>query len=81
MANKGYETSRFPYLDPPQLTPSRRTERKTQSKDIMGGILGGKGEILLGGDASVKIDPANRRIIISDGTNDRVLIGYDEDGF
>ena len=63
------------------LQPSRSRERMTQAKDISGGVLSGKGEILLGGDASIKIDPANRRIIISDGTNDRVLIGYDEDGF
>lgn len=28
-----------------------------------------------GGDSNVKIDGVNNRIIISDGTNDRVLIG------
>ena len=33
------------------------------------------------GDGNVKIDGANKRIIINDGTNDRVLIGYDSGGF
>ena len=33
------------------------------------------------GNGLVKIDGANKRIIISDGTNDRVLIGYQEGGF
>jgi hypothetical protein len=28
-----------------------------------------------GGDSNVKIDGVNNRIIISDGTNDRILIG------
>lgn len=33
------------------------------------------------GDEAVKLDGENRRIIISDGTNDRVLIGYQSGGF
>jgi len=37
--------------------------------------------INLGSDANVKIDGANKRIIINDGTNDRILIGYDSGGF
>lgn len=28
------------------------------------------------GDESIKIDGENRRILVNDGTNDRVLIGY-----
>jgi hypothetical protein len=33
------------------------------------------------GDSNITIDGANRRILISDGTNDRVLIGFQESGF
>ena len=33
------------------------------------------------GSGNVKIDGANKRIIINDGTDDRVLIGYDSGGF
>ncbi|KXB08830.1 hypothetical protein AKJ59_00430 [candidate division MSBL1 archaeon SCGC-AAA385M02] len=33
------------------------------------------------GNANVKIDGDNTRIIINDGTNDRILIGYDLGGF
>lgn len=33
------------------------------------------------GTGNVKIDGANKRIIINDGTNDRILIGYQSSGF
>lgn len=33
------------------------------------------------GDGNVKIDGANKRIIINDGSNDRILIGYQSGGF
>ncbi len=33
------------------------------------------------GGANVKIDGVNKRIIVNDGTNDRVLIGYQSGGF
>lgn len=33
------------------------------------------------GGQGVKIDSNNRRIIVNDGTNDRILIGYQENGF
>lgn len=29
----------------------------------------------------VKIDGKNRRIVVNDGTDDRILIGYDQGGF
>jgi len=37
--------------------------------------------ITLGADSNIKIDGANKYIIINDGTDDRVLIGYDSGGF
>lgn len=33
------------------------------------------------GVSGVKIDGANKRIVINDGTNDRILIGYQSGGF
>jgi len=33
------------------------------------------------GGANVLIDGANNRIVINDGTNDRVLLGFQENGF
>ena len=33
------------------------------------------------GTGNVKVDGANKRIIINDGTNDRILIGYQSGGF
>lgn len=47
---------------------------------ITSGTLPGNTVIRIG-DANVTIDGANRRILISDGTNDRVLIGYQSGGF
>ncbi len=32
-------------------------------------------------DSNVKIDGANKRILINDGSNDRILIGYQSGGF
>ena len=33
------------------------------------------------GHANIKIDGVNKRIIINDGTHDRIIIGYDSGGF
>lgn len=33
------------------------------------------------GNVVVTIDGVNKRIVVNDGSNDRVLIGYDEGGF
>lgn len=33
------------------------------------------------GTANITIDGANKRIVINDGTNDRILIGYQSGGF
>ncbi len=39
------------------------------------------GDIRVGTGANVKIDGANARIIINDGSNDRILIGFQSGGF
>lgn len=81
MARKNFATVQFPALQIPEQIASRSADRKVYAKDIMGGSLKGVTELLFGGDSSVKIDNANRRILINDGTHDRVLIGFDESGF
>lgn len=81
MADKGIKTVGFPAMQMPDSVASRSRSRKVYAKDIMGGSLKGVTELLFGGDSSVKIDNANRRLVINDGDNDRVLIGYDKDGF
>ena len=45
------------------------------------GTLNVDESMTLGDDDNVKIDGANKRIIINDGTDDRILIGWQEGGF
>ncbi len=45
-------------------------------------ISGGTINVLANlGTGNVKLDGANKQIIINDGTNDRILIGYQAGGF
>ena len=44
-----------------------------------GGLFTGTAVYL--GDSNIVLDGPNKRILISDGTNNRVLIGYDSGGF
>jgi len=50
------------------------TSRYTDATNLVGGMIGGEGIIYLG-SKQVRLDGKNKRIIISDGVNDRVLIG------
>lgn len=45
-----------------------------------GSLIAGRTDIGVA-NGNVYIDGANRRIIISDGTNDRILLGYQSGGF
>lgn len=56
------------------------SSRYNSASDIAGGLLG-KDTIIYLGSTFVKVDGKNKRIIINDGANDRVLIGYEQDGF
>lgn len=47
-------------------------------KDSTTQVLAGK---IIVGDNKITIDGVNKRIIINDGTNDRILIGYQSGGF
>ena len=48
--------------------------RYTDASNLVGGIIGSEGILYLG-SKQIKLDGKNRRITISDGINDRVLIG------
>jgi len=60
---------------------SRGDITRLKSDYIVGGTIGSEGVIKLGKQGLLKIDAKNKRIIINDGANDRVLIGFDANGF
>lgn len=47
----------------------------TDASSLVGGIIGAEGIIYLG-SKQVRLDGRNKRIVINDGTTDRVIIGY-----
>lgn len=78
-----YETIGFSmYLEKPVISGSAQTESPVMSRNInfdqsqMSGSLGDKIQV-----GPITIDGVNKRIIVSDGERDRILIGYDEGGF
>jgi hypothetical protein len=71
----------FPELETPVAPTATTADSRVLPRDIFtSGTLPGNTVIRIG-DSNVVIDAANRQIRISDGTNDRVLIGYQDDGF
>jgi len=60
-------------------------EEVTDGRTVDAILKAGTSQVLSGdmsiGNANVKIDGANTRIIINDGTDDRILIGYQLGGF
>lgn len=54
------------------------TGNATFAGTIGSGTINGELEV---GENNILIDGANKRIIINDGTNDRILIGYQSGGF
>lgn len=47
----------------------------TDASSLVGGVIGAEGIIYLG-SKQVRLDGKNKRIVINDGTTDRVIIGY-----
>jgi len=74
------QTITFPELEPAAVSTEAQDTRILPRNIFASGTLPGN-TILRLGDANIIIDTPNRRIIINDGTNDRVLIGYQEGGF
>lgn len=48
---------------------------QVDASNLVGGIIGSEGIIYLG-SKQVRLDGKNKRIVINDGTTDRVIIGY-----
>ena len=71
----------YPVLPPYETTYKQQQEQRVLPRNIFAsGTLPGNTVIRIG-DKNITFDGENRRIIVSDGTDDRVLIGFDEDGF
>ena len=71
----------FPTIQTPPSTATVSQDNRILPRDIFtSGSLPGNTVIRIG-DSNVVIDAANRQIRISDGTNDRVLIGFSSGGF
>lgn len=64
--------------------PIEARKRRLDQRGIAStGVRSQNTQIILGNpkDGYLKIDYQNKRIIINDGTNDRVLIGFQSGGF
>jgi len=59
----------------PTDTPKMTDTRYLDASNLVGGIIGNEGILYLG-SKQVRIDGKNKRIVINDGTTDRVIIGY-----
>lgn len=63
-----------------QTVVSDNRERITPRNLATSGVMPGNTVIAIG-DSNIKIDGGNRRITLSDGVNNRILIGYQPGGF
>jgi len=71
----------FPELEIPTAPADTQADSRILPRNIFtSGTLPGNTVIRIG-DANVVIDAANRQIRINDGTNDRVLLGFQQNGF
>jgi len=80
MATNAEKIVSFPTLPPVDLGYTPQASSRVLARDIIAGALSGTAEIRVG-DENIKLDPANRSIWISDGTYDRVHLGYMKDGY
>lgn len=69
--------SGFPEIDPSLMQNTAQATR-VQPRDISSGTM--RGQQTLGGPR-VKVNSSEGNIVVNDGTNDRILIGFQEDGF
>lgn len=67
---------RFPEIATPQAVP--QPVQRVHPRQITSGAQ--RGQQTLSGP-NVKINASEGNIIISDGTNNRIIIGYQENGF
>jgi len=74
------QTISFPELEPAAVSTEAQDTRILPRNIFASGTLPGNTVIRIG-ETNLKIDGENRRIILNDGTNDRILIGYQSGGF
>jgi len=80
IADAGFDRYLFrPFVDS-EVVQSTGMSRTLTADSIVGGIIGKEGVIYVG-STNIKLDGANKRIVINDGSNDRILIGYQQLGF
>jgi len=70
----GFDTYLVRAMFPTGTTTPVIETRFTDASSLVGGTIGSEGLIYLGSE-QIRLDGKNRRIVISDGVNDRVLIG------
>jgi hypothetical protein len=71
----GFDTYLIRAMFPSGTTTPMIETRFTDASSLVGGTIGSDGIIYLG-SKQIKLDGKNKRIVISDGVNDRVIIGY-----
>ena len=70
----GFDTYLVRAMFPTGSTAPIIETRFTDASSLVGGIIGQEGILYLG-SKQVRLDGKNRRIVVSDGINDRILIG------
>ena len=75
MATQESDNINFPEIEPILAEDNEQENTSVTPQDILSGVLPGNTVIQIGSN-NIKIDGANRRIIINDGTTDRVIIGF-----
>ena len=71
----GFDTYLLRAMFPTGTTTPIIETRFTDASNLVGGTIGGEGIIYLGSKL-FKLDGKNRRITISDGNTETILIGY-----
>lgn len=71
----GFDEYLIRSIMPEEAVVTSTDDRYVDANSIVGGIIGEEGIIYLG-SKQIRIDGKRRQIIINDGVNDRVIIGY-----
>lgn len=75
VTDAGFDTYLIRAMFPTGTTTPITETRFTDASNLVGGTIGGDGIIYLGSKL-FKLDGSNRRITISDGNTETILIGY-----
>lgn len=75
VTDAGFDTYLIRAMFPTGTTAPTIETRFTDASNLVGGTIGSEGILYLG-SKQVRLDGKNKRIVINDGTTDRVIIGY-----